>query len=69
MASKRPSIKTSDRDKRLHRYAELRDLGISRGEAAREVGVAYDGAGTVYERWYRSDRGLPPPQRGRWANA
>ena len=62
-----PSRKPADRDERLRQYAELRDRGLSRREAARQVGVADDGAGAVYERWYVSDRGLPPPQRGRWA--
>ena len=66
MADKRPSRKPADRDERLRRYAELRDQATPRTEAARQVGVAYDGAGKVYERWYLSNRGLPRPQRGRW---
>jgi transposase len=69
MTPKRPSTKPADRDERLRRYAELRDQGMTRAEAARHVGVAYDGAGTVYERWYLSDRGLPPPQQTRWSSA
>lgn len=67
MAARRPSTRTADRDERLRRYAELCDQGIPRREAAQEVGVSCDGAGAVYERWYVSDRGLPPPQRRRWA--
>lgn len=66
MADKRPSRKPADRDERLRRYAELRDQGTPRTEAARQVGVAYDGAGKVYERWYLSNHGLPRSQRGRW---
>lgn len=66
MAGERLSIRPADRDERLRRYAELRDQGVLHAEAAREVGVAYDGAGAVYERWYRSERGLPAPRRPRW---
>lgn len=60
MAGQRLSTKTAARDERLRRYAELRDRGMPRSEAVREVGVAFEGAGAAYERWYRSDRGLPP---------
>jgi hypothetical protein len=60
MAGQRLKISAADRDERLGRYAELRDQGMLRADAAREVGVSYSGAGAVYERWYLSDRGLPP---------
>lgn len=66
MARKRPSTRPADRDDRLHRYAELRDQGTSRSEASREVGVSYEGAGAVYERWYLADRGLPRPHKPQW---
>jgi hypothetical protein len=62
MAGKRLRISAADRDERLERYAGLRDQGVLRADAAREVGVSYSGAGAVYERWYLSVRGLPPPR-------
>lgn len=66
MTGKRVSPKTVARDERLRRYAELRDEGVTRGDAARELGVEYFGAGAAYERWYLADRGLPlPPRRVR----
>lgn len=68
MTARKPSNNPADRDERLRQYAELRDHGAPRSEAAHKVGVAYYGAGAAYERWYLADRGLPPPQRGRWAS-
>lgn len=66
MAARKPSRKQIARDARLLRYAELRDQGVLRSDAARQVGVTYEGAGRGYERWYRSVRGLPPGQRASW---
>lgn len=69
MTAKRISTRPADRDERLRRYAELRDEGMTRGEAAQEVGVDYYGAGAAYERSYRADRGLPPRTRpGRYSS-
>ena len=63
MAGKRLRISPADRDERLRRYAELRDQGVLRADAAREAGLASacEGAGAAYERWYCADRGLRPP--------
>lgn len=66
MTGKRLSTRPADRAERLRRYKELRDQGMTRVEAAQEVGVDYYRAGAVYERWYLADRGLPrPPRQGR----
>ena len=64
MTGKRPST-AAERDERLRQYAQLRDQGIRRFDAAREVGVA-SRAGDIYERWYRQQRGLPPPRQQYW---
>jgi hypothetical protein len=55
---------TAARNKRLARYAELRDQGIDSYDAAREVGLTGETARSRYERWYRSVRGQPPRRRG-----
>lgn len=66
VTGKRLSKRPADREERLRRYAEMRDQGVTRGDAAREVGVDYFGAGAAYERWYLAARGLPrPPRRGK----
>lgn len=45
MTGKRLSTRPADRAERLRRYSELRDQGMTRGQAAQEVGVDYLGAG------------------------
>lgn len=44
---------------RMRQYAELRDGGMRYVDVARELGME-ERAGRRYERWYRSERGLPP---------